>query len=142
MQLTLQYFKPFCSLIRSSSRIAYYLRFNPIRVFKINITHIYIFIYSIDSFWYKYLDTLFEQKNKKAKNEEGSIPVDSTVLKKVALDELFFDPFCLIYFFTVMGLLEGLTFGQIKDRIKVLLPIVSLTHSFKLFKISSFKFSC
>jgi len=71
----------------------------------------------ISHFWYKHLDTLFP-KEKKIDRDDASSTVYTSVIKKLALDELLYDPFCLVLFFTVMGLLEGLSFREIKERIK------------------------
>src|SRR5690242_17583827 len=74
------------------------------------------------SYWYKFLDRLFAKKNKdKVDTPTGNVAkkplIDSTVLKKLALDELLFDPFCIVLFFSIVGLLERKSLSQIREKI-------------------------
>jgi len=78
----------------------------------------YLILMPIAHYWYKFLDRLFEQKKKEKTDKKQNALVDSTVLKKVALDELLFDPFCVVFFFTVISLLEGKNLNQIVEKVK------------------------
>jgi len=80
----------------------------------------------IAHFWYKFLDRLFEKRRlrqekengtKETKPQTGLSVIDGTVLKKLALDELLFDPFCIVLFFTVIGVMERKSLAQIKEKI-------------------------
>jgi len=66
----------------------------------------------ISHFWYMFLDAVFP-KNPADKNSM----VDSSALKKLAMDELLYDPFCIVFFYVIVGLLEGQNFGQIKQKL-------------------------
>jgi len=68
----------------------------------------------VSHFWYKLLDALFPKEESKDKETSA---FDSSALKKLALDELLYDPFCIVFFFTVIGLLEGQRFPQIKQKL-------------------------
>lgn len=61
------------------------------------------------------MDALFP-KTEKPGAEENKI-VDGTVLKKLAFDELLYDPFCIVFFFSVIGLLESQNIQQIQSKI-------------------------
>jgi len=69
----------------------------------------------ISHYWYIFLDKLFPKPKEKS---EGS-SIDVTALKKLAVDELIYDPFCILFFFTVIGLLDRQSFGQIRERIRL-----------------------
>jgi len=69
----------------------------------------------ISHYWYKLLDSLFP-KDKSRDSDENKI-IDGTVLKKLALDELLYDPFCIVFFFSIIGLLERQNLEQIKSKI-------------------------
>ncbi|PRP84936.1 Mpv17 / PMP22 family protein [Planoprotostelium fungivorum] len=87
----------------------------------------YAIMMPIAHYWYKFLDRLFEkraerakldaEKEKEKKPQTGLSVIDSTVLKKLALDELIFDPFCIFLFFTVIGVLERKSLSQIREKI-------------------------
>eukprot|EP01117_Protostelium_nocturnum_P000132 TRINITY_DN1020_c0_g1_i1.p1 TRINITY_DN1020_c0_g1~~TRINITY_DN1020_c0_g1_i1.p1 ORF type:complete len:201 (+),score=53.86 TRINITY_DN1020_c0_g1_i1:137-739(+) len=87
----------------------------------------YAVMMPIAHFWYKFLDALFERRRQRQKNEDegkaekpktGLAVIDSTVLKKLALDELIFDPFCIVLFYSVVGLLERKSLSQIGQKIR------------------------
>jgi len=77
----------------------------------------YLILTPISHYWYKYLDRLFEKKRKEKADDEKKSLIDPTALKKLALDELLYDPFCIVLFFTVISILEGKNLSQVKDKI-------------------------
>jgi len=71
-------------------------------------------------YWYQLLDKLFPSEQKKI-SDKSAVPngFDMSTVKKLAFDELLYDPFCLLFFFTVIGLLERQSFAQIRERVKL-----------------------
>jgi len=67
----------------------------------------------ISHYWYKLLDNLFPKNAKKIE----ATGFDTSALKKLAMDELVYDPFCIVFFYTVIGILEGNNPSQIKQKI-------------------------
>jgi protein Mpv17 len=61
------------------------------------------------------LDIIFSKPRKW--DEKPSSAIDSSVLKKLAADELIFDPFCIVFFYTIIGLLERKNIREIKSKI-------------------------
>jgi len=79
----------------------------------------YLILVPIAHYWYKFLDTAFQQRKKFKDGKEQPQPVDySIVLKKLAADELLFDPFCIVFFYSVIGLLERKSVSDIVKKIK------------------------
>jgi len=76
----------------------------------------YLILVPIAHYWYKLLDVAFPKKKEKDGNAKPSL-IDSSVLKKLAADELLFDPFCIVFFYTVISILERKNPSEIKDRI-------------------------
>eukprot|EP01116_Phalansterium_solitarium_P024131 TRINITY_DN8748_c0_g1_i1.p1 TRINITY_DN8748_c0_g1~~TRINITY_DN8748_c0_g1_i1.p1 ORF type:complete len:193 (+),score=72.28 TRINITY_DN8748_c0_g1_i1:68-646(+) len=71
----------------------------------------------LSHYWYRFLDQAFPAEARKDKDGKKA-GFDVSVIKKLAADELLYDPFCLLFFFTVIGLLERQGPGQIVERIK------------------------
>jgi len=59
------------------------------------------------------LDTLFP----KDKDTSPDAVVDPSAIKKLVFDELVYDPFCIVFFFTVISLLEGKGFNDIYQKL-------------------------
>eukprot|EP01114_Cavostelium_apophysatum_P018105 TRINITY_DN552_c0_g1_i2.p1 TRINITY_DN552_c0_g1~~TRINITY_DN552_c0_g1_i2.p1 ORF type:complete len:188 (+),score=24.76 TRINITY_DN552_c0_g1_i2:110-673(+) len=66
----------------------------------------------ISHYWYKFLDAIFPKES----SDQGQL-LDPSAIKKLALDELLYDPFCIVFFFTVIGILEGNSFAHIKQKL-------------------------
>jgi len=74
---------------------------------------IYAFLQTtVSHYWYKFLDSCFKDNSA----TKGSF--DSSAIKKLLLDELLYDPFCIVFFFTIVGLLERKTPTEIIEKIR------------------------
>jgi hypothetical protein len=71
----------------------------------------------ISHYWYKFLDSLFPKRDVRKIEGNKQQALDLTPVKKLLLDELIYDPFCIVFFYTVIGLLEGKDFQQIKQTV-------------------------
>jgi len=77
----------------------------------------------ISHYWYKYLDRIFDQRKKESSKKEELLESQKTtnfsvVFKKFVLDELLYDPFCILFFMTIISLLEGKDFSHIWQKIR------------------------
>jgi hypothetical protein len=60
---------------------------------------------------------LFQERSK-SDPETKKPAFDSSAIKKMLLDELLYDPFCIVFFFTVIGLFERKSPTEIVEKVK------------------------
>jgi len=74
----------------------------------------------ISHVWYKYLDTLFKEDPAASgdASKKKSSGFNTTALKKMLVDELLYDPFCIVFFFVVIGLFERKSGQEIVEKVK------------------------
>jgi hypothetical protein len=73
-----------------------------------------------NSNWYRWLDRQFPQKEEKDKvtgKPKSPQPDLMRSVKMMLVDELIYDPFCIVFFYTYIGLLNGQGMNEIKETI-------------------------
>jgi len=72
----------------------------------------------LSHYWYLLLDAVFPKETRKENESKKGGSINANIIKKLLADELLYDPFCLLFFFTVIGVLDGQNWAQIVQRIK------------------------